>query len=106
MSAPNDRKTYPSPAGGRWRQSDRDYFHRGFGQARHLLPKRHHRASGKLHQRWVFRIISAPTLVSCRLEWRHLCNVSEIVRDSSTSLGMTKTAPEPPLQFPDRFSAD
>ncbi len=49
--------TNPSPAGGRWRQSDRDYFHRGFGQARHLLPKRHHRASGKLHQRWVFRVM-------------------------------------------------
>src|SRR6266853_960634 len=67
MFAVDDRKTHPSPAGGRWRQSDRDYFHRGFGQARHLLPKRHHRASGELHQRRIQRLTVVAALVERRM---------------------------------------
>src|ERR1700730_16883614 len=57
MSALDDRETHSSPPRGRGRQSDRDYFHRRSGQARDLLPKRDHRAFGKLYQRRIFRII-------------------------------------------------
>ena len=56
MSALDDRETHSSPAGGRWRQSDRDYFHRRSGETCDLLPKRDHRAFGKLHQRRIQRL--------------------------------------------------
>src|ERR1043166_2565005 len=63
MSANDDRQTYPARTRGRRRDSCGRDLHWRPGQAHHLMPERHHRASGELHPRRLFGMISVAAAV-------------------------------------------